>query len=875
MQQKSKKNSLVLLILFLFPITNFLSIYRFYAGRVLLGIVRIILFITFFANERNENIMAISLLAWMAITVIDFILILFGKFKDKNKLPISSFNPKKDYEKFLAEKRIEEESKKKSEEPIKKITEQKNTEEKEELKAEAKKAPEEVEEKANEEMKGEPKEDAKEVVSEEAKKEPKEEVKEKANEEMKEEPREDAKEVVSEEVKEEATEEMKEETKEETNKESKHEANEGVKEDVEENSKEKESTGVVKGEKQEEMNEEVKEEVREAAKREEYKEVEEEPKEKMKEGDNEEKQEEMKDEAKKEIGDKEKIKGVEQEKMTPVETLKSIYEKIHPQLKYCMFAPNLDPGEWESKLRSLAEKEEPLSVICIGEADRKGMSQMLSANSFMFTTEKLYMQGMKDGILFSNIQNISYTEEKKTAVFGGDKIIGHIQIKMVGGKTEDLIGLYATKEIADFLNKARLALVENPPEKLPEVDTSHADLIAGAITNYFIDDFSNWEFKPNIPHKKLNSLIIHCLKNELKTSCAAYCKDSNLGGKSAKALYFFNDVLVAEYSGAQKFKAIKYKKLTGVSYEENESENTKKLTLFAKNNEKILCLEGNASLVEIPSEKTANFFSWLISKETGVKTEAKIDTVAKQKEEKIRKAEEIKKLEEEERSKNPILKKIVSGERDDYGCLIKKKVPITDKKDEEALKNILKKWNEIFKGNDSWEITSSVLGDDWNSDIWMPSIVAYTKTKTIDSDNSYIIDDKCLRFTKFDSQVQLDITRTRLYRTLAFAYFPKSSYNEYGDIDIDRSKALYLSLTTSESSKNRRPTLKLIMNSGSVTLEFESNDNFQYSELGIFGFPTFFDDMEAFKKKLDEIDKKHKKHLEDIENNARNEIADW
>lgn len=820
MQQKSKKNRLVLLILFLFPITNFLSIYRFYAGRVLLGIVRIILFITFFANERNENIMAISLLAWMAISVIDFILILFGKFKDKNKLPISSFNPKKDYEKFLAEKRIEEESKKKSEEPIKKITEQKNTEEKEELKAEAKKALEEVEEKANEEMKGEPKEDAKEVVSEE--------------------------------VKEEATEEVKEETEKK------------MKEDVEETSKEKESTGVVKEEKKEEMNEKSKKESKEVT----NEEVKEESKEKMKEGGNEEKLEEMKDEAKKEIGDKEKIKGVEQEKMTPVETLKSIYEKIHPQLKYCMFAPNLDPGEWESKLRSLAEKEEPLSVICIGEADRKGMSQMLSANSFMFTTDKLYMQGMKDGMLFSNIQNISYTEEKKTAVFGGDKIIGHIQIKMVGGKTEDLIGLYATKEIADFLNKARLALVENPPEKLPEVDTSHADLIAGAITNYFIDDFSNWEFKPNIPHKKLNSLIIHCLKNELKTSCAAYCKDSNLGGKSAKALYFFNDVLVAEYSGAQKFKAIKYKKLTGVSYEENESENTKKLTLFAKNNEKILCLEGNASLVEIPSEKTANFFSWLISEETGVKTEAKIDTVAKQKEEKIRKAEEIKKLEEEERSKNPILKKI-----DDYGCLNKKKVPITDKKDEEALKNILKKWNEIFKGNDSWEITSSVLDDNWNSDIWMPYIEAYTKTKTIDSDNSYIKDDKCLRFTKFDSQVQHDITRTWLYRTLAFAYFPKSSYNdEYGCIDIDRSKALYLSLTTLESFKNRQPTLKLIMNSGSVTLEFESNDNFQYSELGIFGFPTFFDDMEAFRKKLDEIDKKH---LEDIENNARNEIADW
>ncbi|MBP5697521.1 MAG: hypothetical protein J6X11_12875, partial [Treponema sp.] len=77
----------------------------------MLGIVRIILFITFFANERNENLMALLFLAWIIITVIDFILILFGKFKDKNKLPISSFNPKKDYEKFQTEKMTEEDSK--------------------------------------------------------------------------------------------------------------------------------------------------------------------------------------------------------------------------------------------------------------------------------------------------------------------------------------------------------------------------------------------------------------------------------------------------------------------------------------------------------------------------------------------------------------------------------------------------------------------------------------------------------------------------------------------------------------------------------------------------------------------------------------------
>lgn len=173
MQQKSLKNRLVLLILFIVPITNFLSIYRFYTGRVLLGIVRIILFITFFATEHNENIMALSLFAWMIITVIDFILIVFGKFKDKKKLPISSFNPKKDYEKFLAEKRIEEESKKKSEESVKKITEQKIT-------GITESAAEEMKEDVKQEVIKEVKED----VNQEAKKESiKEEIKTKVEEE--------------------------------------------------------------------------------------------------------------------------------------------------------------------------------------------------------------------------------------------------------------------------------------------------------------------------------------------------------------------------------------------------------------------------------------------------------------------------------------------------------------------------------------------------------------------------------------------------------------------------------------------------------------------------------------------------------------------
>lgn len=121
MQQKSSKSRLVLLILYLFPVTNVLSIYRFYAGRVLLGFIRIMLLMLYFINQKS-NVAPYVIGVWAIITVFDFILILFGKFKDRNKLYISSFNPKKECEKYPEEKNLtDDETKKKAEEAEQKI----------------------------------------------------------------------------------------------------------------------------------------------------------------------------------------------------------------------------------------------------------------------------------------------------------------------------------------------------------------------------------------------------------------------------------------------------------------------------------------------------------------------------------------------------------------------------------------------------------------------------------------------------------------------------------------------------------------------------------------------------------------------------------
>ena len=89
MQQKSPKSRLILLILFIIPIINPLSLYGFYAGRRFLDIIRILLFGLIIVLDTDNTVSAFAVLAWLVITILDFFLIIFGKFKDRNKLCIS------------------------------------------------------------------------------------------------------------------------------------------------------------------------------------------------------------------------------------------------------------------------------------------------------------------------------------------------------------------------------------------------------------------------------------------------------------------------------------------------------------------------------------------------------------------------------------------------------------------------------------------------------------------------------------------------------------------------------------------------------------------------------------------------------------------
>ena len=112
--------------------------------------------------------------------------------------------------------------------------------------------------------------------------------------------------------------------------------------------------------------------------------------------------------------------------MSYLEKLKEIYSSIKPEMSYCTFAPNLDADKWEAGLNKFAPQEEPISVLCIGEASLKGILSVLSSSSFLLTNEKLYMENIKEGMKFSEIMSITYSEEEKRTLLGKIKVEGLI-----------------------------------------------------------------------------------------------------------------------------------------------------------------------------------------------------------------------------------------------------------------------------------------------------------------------------------------------------------------------------------------------------------------------------------------------------------------
>ncbi|UYT07234.1 hypothetical protein [Treponema denticola] len=303
--------------------------------------------------------------------------------------------------------------------------------------------------------------------------------------------------------------------------------------------------------------------------------------------------------------------------MSYLESLKEIYNSIKPEMSYCIFAPDLDADKWEAVLNKFAPQEEPISVLCIGEASLKGILSVLSAKSFLLTNEKLYMEKIEDGMKFSDILSISYHEEEKNSLFGKNKVEGFIIIKKTSGEKENLKGNYATKEIAEFLNKAVSEFKKNPPPPIPYKNHQNINKITDIIKTNIDGNEKYWKIVPDKTDKEINSFIIHCAKDEMKSCFAAIYEDT-----FSEKLYFTNDFLYYHIKSG-KLNKVKYEELSNASYFEKEKKGEDGKIIFSRNvtlynkNQDIIFKSSNAE------KSLADIFNNIISSITGkdVKTE--------------------------------------------------------------------------------------------------------------------------------------------------------------------------------------------------------------------------------------------------------------
>lgn len=316
--------------------------------------------------------------------------------------------------------------------------------------------------------------------------------------------------------------------------------------------------------------------------------------------------------------------------MSYVEALKEIYNTIAPEMDYCRFsrvAPYLDADRWESGLSKLAPQEEPISVLCIGEAKAKGLLSISSASSFLLTHEKLYMENIKEGIKFSEILSISYREEEKKSLFGKNKVEGFIIIEKINEEKENLKGNYATKKIAEFLNRVVSEFKKNPPS-LPYKSCQNVSKIADIIKANITGNEKYWKIVPDITDKEITSFIIHFAKDEIKSGFAAIYE--NYAGEK---LYFTNDCLY--YKKSNKLDKIKYENLSNASYFEKRKKEEDEI-IFSQNvivydKDKKVVFEASYKGPSVLSSETSNnlekkladIFNNIISLTTGkdVKTE--------------------------------------------------------------------------------------------------------------------------------------------------------------------------------------------------------------------------------------------------------------
>lgn len=301
--------------------------------------------------------------------------------------------------------------------------------------------------------------------------------------------------------------------------------------------------------------------------------------------------------------------------------IKEIYNSqksaLTETLDYCEIAPDFDADNWETQLNSLAEYEEPTSILCYGEAGAKGLLSIFSKSGFMFTEKCVYIAGVKEGMKYSDISKISYREETKSGLLG-KKVEGFLIIEESGRKKE-IKGNIATKPIATFLDAVVQRYKSNPIAPAPQKEYRDVAKIAELL----VENQSGsviYQITPNIPHKKLNKFITHSAKDETKASIAGLIE-----GERMPTLILSNDFLYCKFSKSEDLKKVNYSRLSKAIFSKTKNTSDdgiviieEKVTLFDKDNQKIFI---GTSPIEV-----ANLLNKVISLITGQDVQTEIKT---------------------------------------------------------------------------------------------------------------------------------------------------------------------------------------------------------------------------------------------------------
>ncbi|EGC76461.1 hypothetical protein [Treponema denticola] len=127
------------------------------------------------------------------------------------------------------------------------------------------------------------------------------------------------------------------------------------------------------------------------------------------------------------------------------------------------------------------------------------------------------------------------------------------------------------------MNKAVSEFKKNPPQPIPYKNYQNINKITDIIKTHIDGNEKYWKIVPDKTDKEINSFIIHCAKDEMKSCFAAIYEDT-----FSEKLYFTNDFLYYHIK-SDKLNKVKYEELSNASYFEKEKKGEDGKIIFSRN----------------------------------------------------------------------------------------------------------------------------------------------------------------------------------------------------------------------------------------------------------------------------------------------------